>query len=157
VGPEPHGEGHLSDRCNAPVAIGDAVLFQMTLDTLKLAYYWKSLFTNQLWYEITKTTALKVIWEEYVALAQLCNKVAIGYNWTPRIHPQNCPFPSTITTPCNAPILDQRHSSPKTASVSTQPFCHNTLSGQTDWQTDRPTDGLGEKRIPREFTLCWTW
>jgi len=25
-------------------------------------------------------------------------KVPIGYNGTPKIHPQNCPFPSTITT-----------------------------------------------------------
>jgi len=37
--------------------------------------------------------------------AQLCNRVPIGYNRIPQIHPQNCPFPSTITTPSNTPIL----------------------------------------------------
>jgi len=34
----------------------------------------------------------KVIWEECVTLAQLCNIVPIGYNWMPQIYPQNCPF-----------------------------------------------------------------
>jgi len=29
---------------------------------------------------------------------QRCNKLFIGYNGTPQIHPPNCPFPSTITT-----------------------------------------------------------
>jgi len=43
----------------------------------------------------------KIIREERVAVAQLRNKVPIGYNVTPQIYgiPQNCPFPSTITTP----------------------------------------------------------
>ena len=35
----------------------------------------------------------RVIWEECVALAQLRKNVPIGYNRTPKIHPQNCPFP----------------------------------------------------------------
>ena len=41
----------------------------------------------------------KVIWEERVALIQLCNKVPISYNGTPQVYPQNCPSPSKITTP----------------------------------------------------------
>jgi len=37
------------------------------------------------------------------------------------------------------PFLDRPHSPPQTASESVQPFCHNTLFGQTDGhtQTDR--------------------
>jgi len=34
----------------------------------------------------------------------ICNKVPIGYNGTPCIHPQNCPFPRLISTPSNTPI-----------------------------------------------------
>jgi len=47
----------------------------------------------------TKTIPPKVIWEERVALAQLRNKVSIGYNETPHIYPKTSPSPSTITTP----------------------------------------------------------
>jgi len=36
----------------------------------------------------------KVIWEKHVALSQLCSKVPIGYNGTPKIHTQIYPFPS---------------------------------------------------------------
>jgi len=43
--------------------------------------------------------------------AQLSNKVPSGYNGMPQIHPQNCPFPSTITTPhLIHPSLDRHHS-----------------------------------------------
>jgi len=44
------------------------------------------------------------------------------------------------------------------ASRSTQPFCHNTLSGHTDTQTDkqkdRPTDEIGDMSTPTAFTLA---
>ena len=40
----------------------------------------------------TTTSPPRVIWEECIALAQLRNRVPIGYNGTPQIHPQNCPF-----------------------------------------------------------------
>jgi len=33
--------------------------------------------------------------------------------------------------------LDRHHSPSQMASESNQPFCHSTLSGQTDTQTDR--------------------
>ena len=46
----------------------------------------------------------KVIWQEHVALTQLRYEVPNGYCWTPKIHPQNCPFPSTITTPSDTAI-----------------------------------------------------
>jgi len=82
--------------------------------------------------------------------AQLCNRLPIGYNGTPQIHPQNCPFPFDITTPSNTPSLDQSHSPSQMASRSIQSFCHRTLSGPTDRQTHCPEDGLGDRsvRIP---------
>jgi len=45
-----------------------------------------------------------------------------------------------VGPPLIHPCRDRPHSSPQTASGSTQPFCHNTLSGQTDRLTDRQTD-----------------
>jgi len=79
---------------------------------------------------------LKVIWEERVALTQLSS----SYSGTPQIHPKTAPSPSTITTHLIHPSFDQPHSPSQTASGSTQPFCHSTLSDRhTDahTQTDR--------------------
>ena len=36
--------------------------------------------------------------------AQLCNKVPISYNWTPKIHPKSAPSPSMITIPSNTSV-----------------------------------------------------
>jgi len=70
----------------------------------------------------------------------------------PKFTPKSAPSASTITTPSNTPILDRHHSPPQTASGSTQPFCHNTLSGPTD----RQTDGLGDRPVPWVLrSLCW--
>jgi len=70
--------------------------------------------------------------------AQLRNKVHIGYNGTPQIHLQNCPFPFDDNhRHLIHPSLDRSHSPFQTASGSNQPFCHSTLSGQTDRQTHR--------------------
>jgi len=72
-------------------------------------------------------------------------KGPIGYNGTPQIHPQNCPFsfddhhPHLIT-----PILDRLHSPPQTASRSNQPFCTVHFP---DRPTDRQTDGLGDRPV----------
>jgi len=53
-------------------------------------------------------------------------------------------FLSSMVTPCRQnstlfrslrPIVHTPHSPPQTASVSNQPFCHNTLCGQTNRQT----------------------
>jgi len=81
--------------------------------------------------------------------AQLCIKVPTGYSGMPQIHPQNCPFPSTITTYLIHAFLDRPLPPPQMASRSTQPFCHNTFSEQKD----RLTDGLGDKHVPRVLTL----
>jgi len=54
-----------------------------------------------------------------------CNKVFIGYNGTPQIHPPNCTFPfddhhQNLIYPYQA----RPHSPPQTASGSNQPFGH---------------------------------
>ena len=56
---------------------------------------------------------------------QRCNKVPIGYNGTPQIHPPNFPFPfddhhQNLIHPYRA----RPHSPPETASGSNQPCCH---------------------------------
>jgi len=82
--------------------------------------------------------------------AKLCNKVPIGYNGMPQIHPQNCPFPFDDHHPHLIHLfLDRPLSPPQTAFRSTQPFCQCTLSGQTDQQTEThwPIDGLGNRSI----------
>jgi len=77
-----------------------------------------------------------VIWEQRLALAQLCNEVPICYNGTPQIHPQNCLFPCDDHHPYLIhPFLDRPLSPSQTASGSIQPFCYSTLCGPTDTQT----------------------
>jgi len=77
---------------------------------------------------------------------QLCNEVPIGYSGIPQIHPQNCSFPFDNHHPYLIhPSLNRPHSSSQTASRSTQPFSHRSLSGQTDrrqtnrWSRQRST------------------
>jgi len=52
-----------------------------------------------------------------------------------------------VGPPLTHPCRDRPHSPPQTISGSTQPFCHNTLSGKTD------REGLGEKPVPRVLKL----
>jgi len=74
------------------------------------------------------------MWGVHVAVAQLHNRVPIGYNgmfkFTPKIALLNFGnhHPNLIHS-----SLDRPHSSPQMASGSNQPFCHKTLFGQTDW------------------------
>ena len=72
------------------------------------------------WLSNNIKSAPKVVWEERVAVAQLCNKVPIGYNGTPQIHTKNCPFPSTIMHHPHLihPSIDRLHSPSQTASGS---------------------------------------
>jgi len=70
----------------------------------------------------------------------------------PKFTPKTARSPSTITTHLIHASLGRLHSPPQTASRSIQPFCHNTLSGQTDRPTDR-SDDLGEKLVSRVLTL----
>jgi len=71
-------------------------------------------------------------------LRRVHHKEPIGYNGTPQIHPQNCPFPfDDHHIHLIHPSVDRPHSPSQTASGSNQQFCHNTLSGETDRQTDR--------------------
>ena len=46
------------------------------------------------------------------------------------------------------PSLDRPYSPTQTASRSNQPFCHSTTFGQSDRQTERPTDGTDDKSAP---------
>jgi len=69
---------------------------------------------------------------------QLRNKGPIGYNGMAQMHPKTAPYSSTINTPTNTPIPQLTPLTTQTASRSNQPFCHNTLYGQTE--TDRQTD-----------------
>jgi len=73
----------------------------------------------------TKQFIPKVIWQEP------CCKLPISYNETPKIHPQNFPFDNHHPHLIH-PSLVRPLSPSKTTSRSTQPFCHSTLSGQTD-------------------------
>ena len=66
-----------------------AVIFKGT------TYY----FTKNTTAKLIKQVLPKVIWEQRVALVQPCNKIHIGYNGMPQIHPQTAPSFSTITTP----------------------------------------------------------
>ena len=51
-------------------------------------------------------------------------------------NPRNSPFPLRHVDPIHQ-CLGLRRLPPQTASGSSQPFCHNALTGQTDRQTDR--------------------
>jgi len=58
--------------------------------------------------------------------------------WGAPNSPQNCPFPFDDHHPyLIRPSLNRSHSLPQTAPGSNQPFCHSTLSGQTDRPTDK--------------------
>ena len=80
---------------------------------------------------------------------QPCNKVSISYNGMPKFTPK-MPLPFDDHYPhLIHSSLDRPHLPSQTASRSTQPFCHSTLSRQTDRPTHkhRPTDGLGNRSI----------
>ena len=64
---------------------------------------------------------------------QLCNKVPIGYNGTPYIHPENCPFSDDHHQNLIHPFLDWPLSPPQRASRSNQSFRHNTLLRTDRW------------------------
>ena len=67
--------------------------------------------------------------------AQLCIKVPTGYSGMPQIHPQNCPFPSTITTLSNTRI--PRPTSPTTPNGIQ---IHSAILPQYIFRTERQTD-----------------
>ena len=62
--------------------------------TCKIAYLATRTFVDAVAaYGRIKQAVPKVISEQRVALTQNCNRVPIGYDGTPQIQPQNCPFP----------------------------------------------------------------
>jgi len=80
----------------------------------------------------------KVIWEERIALIQLCNKVPIGYNGTPQIHPKIAlPFDDHHPYLIH-PSLDRSNSSSQRHPDPISRFATIQFSDrQTDTQTDR--------------------
>jgi len=60
----------------------------------------------------------------------------ISYNGMPHIHSQNCHSPLPNSTPPHLihSSLNGPNSPPQTASLSNQPFFHNSPTRQTDWQ-----------------------
>ena len=84
--------------------------------------------------------------------AQICDKIPIGYNGTPYIHPKTVPFPSTITTPSNTPIP---RPTPLTTSngIRIQSAVLPQYTLWTNRQTDRGTDGPGECSVTRALSL----
>jgi len=62
--------------------------------------------------------------------------------WDAQIHPK-LPLPFDNNRPhLIHPSFDRPHSPSQTAFGSTQPFCHSTLSGHTETNRHRPTDGI---------------
>ena len=59
----------------------------------------------------------------------------IGYNGTPQIHHQNCPSPSTITTPSNTPIPR-----PTPFTIPNGIRIQSAVLPQYTFRTDRQTD-----------------
>ena len=105
---------------------------------------------------VNETRNPKVIWEEprrHPSRQRITTPQRPHWlQWdAPRL-PQNCPFPSTISTTISHPSLDRPISPPQTATRSNQPFFHHSPTGltdrPTDRQTDRPTDGIGDKSVP---------
>jgi len=82
-------------------------------------------------------------------------KRKVGWTCPPQSTPwtYNAPSRSTITIPVNIPIpRPTLLIIPNGIRGSTQPFCHNTLSGPID----RQTDGLGDRPVPWALrSLCW--
>ena len=92
-------------------------------------------------------------WVECVALAQLRNPRWL--HWTPQIHSENCPLSFDDYCPQLTHLsLDRPYSPLQTASGSRQAFCHSTVSGQTDTQTHRVTNGLGDVSVRRALMLA---
>ena len=86
-------------------------------------------------YIIIITSPPRVIWEEGVALAQLCNKSPLVTMVRPKFTPKTAPSLRRSPPPSNTPTARPSQLTNQTASGSNQPFCHSTLSGQTDSPT----------------------
>jgi len=97
-----------------------------------------------------KTSPLKVIWEERVALAQLRNKIPNGYNEMPNIPtftPKTAPSPSTITTPIynTLPSTDPTHHSTRHKDSISHFATAHFPDRPTDTHTYRQTDGISDR------------
>jgi len=97
----------------------------------------------------TKQVIRKVIWEERVGLAQLRNKVPVVTMGRPQFHPKTSLSLRRSPPLSNTPIPRPTPLTIPTTSGSDQPFCHSTLSGQTDRQTHRQTDRWARRQVSK--------
>ena len=97
----------------------------------------------------------KVISEEFIALAPLCNKVPIGCNGTPEIHPENCSFsfdghhPYLIHSSFDQP----HHHPPNSIQIHLAILPQYTFWTHGQTNRHRPTNGISERSIPVAFML----
>jgi len=86
---------------------------------------------------------------------QLYNKFPLGYNGTPQIHPQKCPFLFDITTPSNTtdPTHHLKWHLHPFSHFATVHFTDRQTNRLTDWPTHRSTDGLGDRSVTWAFMI----
>jgi len=98
----------------------------------------------------------KVIWEEHVALAQLCNQVLLLSIGCPN-SPQNCPFPFDDKHPIyyTHPSTDPTHHPKRHRDAISRCATIYFPDQQTDRHTDRPSDGIDDSSTPLALMLYW--
>jgi len=117
--------------------------------------FWKPTNRRFQWY-IVRT---KILWTfhtwikswSFMHFCTTTQQVPIGYNGMPHIYPQNCLFPSKISTWSNTPISQPNpFTTPNGIQIQPPVLPHYTLwtGRQTDRQTDRPKDELGDNSVP---------
>jgi len=70
-------------------------------------------------------------------LGRAASQSRISYNGTPQVHPKTAPSLRRWPPHLIHRSIDRPNSPSQTASEYNQPFCHSTLFGQTDRQTDK--------------------
>jgi len=75
----------------------------------------------------------------------------LAYNGTSQIHPQNCPFPSTITTPFNTAIPR-----PTPLTIPNGIRIHSAVLPQYTFRTDTPTDRWARRQVSKISRLRLT-
>jgi len=96
---------------------------------------------------------------EYISVRKIRHS-AHSNQWRRKILKQPLPL-GHVDPRIIHPSLDRSYLPNQRESRSIQPFCHSTLSGQTDRQTvrptdrptHRPTDGLGDRFVTWALTL----
>jgi len=122
--------------------------------SLALVMKWTTGVDSSMQSHIVEQVLPKVILEDCYALAQLQKNVPIGYNGTPQIHPQKCPFSFDDDQLSNTPIPRPTPlTTPNGIRINSAVLPQYTF--QTDRQTNRQTDGLtlGENLIESDALI----